>query len=112
MNSKSVLLVKEHPVFRALLRITFVAVLASLIGAITGCGSGSSSGSNPPPTNGTAPTNLAYPQTNVVTPVGQAITIDTPSVSGAPTSFTVSPALPAGLNLSASTGAISGTPTS
>jgi hypothetical protein len=111
MNSKPVLLVKEDPSFRALLRLTFVVILAFLIAAMTGCG-GSSSGNNPPPTNGAAPTNLGYPQTNVVAIVGQAITTDTPSVTGAPTSFTVSPALPSGLSLSASTGAISGTPTS
>ena len=110
MNSKPVILVKEHPSFRALLRLTFVVILAFLFGAIAGCGGNSSGGA--PPTNGTAPTNLVYPQTNVAAIVGQAITTDSPSVTGAPTSFTVSPALPAGISLSASTGAISGTPTS
>lgn len=61
---------------------------------------------NPPP-----PTNLVYPQTTIAATVGQSIATDTPTVTGTVTSFTVSPALPAGLSLNASTGAISGTPT-
>jgi hypothetical protein len=43
--------------------------------------------------------------------VGTAITPLTPSVSGTVSEYTVSPALPAGLSLSATTGTISGTPT-
>ncbi|WP_353072831.1 beta strand repeat-containing protein [Tunturiibacter gelidoferens] len=62
---------------------------------------------NPPP-----PTNLVYPQTTIAATVGQAITTDTPTVTGTVTSYTISPALPAGLSLDATTGAISGTPTS
>jgi len=61
--------------------------------------------------NPAAPTNLAYPQTTITGIVGQAITTDTPTVTGTVTSYSISPALPAGLSLSTSTGAISGTPT-
>jgi hypothetical protein len=62
--------------------------------------------------NAAPPTNLVYPQTSIPAAVGQAIVTDIPTVTGTITSYTVSPSLPAGLNISASTGAISGTPTS
>jgi len=58
-----------------------------------------------------APSNLNYPQINIVATVGTQITTDTPSVTGTVSSWTISPALPLGLSLSTSTGAISGTPT-
>jgi hypothetical protein len=58
-----------------------------------------------------APSNLVYPQTAINATVGQAISTDTPTVTGTVTSYSVSPALPAGLSLSATSGAISGTPT-
>jgi len=58
----------------------------------------------------TAPANLTYPQTSIDATVGVAIKTDTPTFSGTVTSYTVSPSLPAGLSLSASTGAISGMP--
>jgi hypothetical protein len=96
--------------FRGLLcNITFLA-LAALFGAIAGCGSGGGSGSTPS-TNGTPPTNLVYPQTTISATVGQAIAADTPTVSGSVTTYSVSPGLPAGLSLSGSAGAITGTPT-
>lgn len=57
------------------------------------------------------PTNLSYPQTQIHATVGQEISPDLPSVSGTVTSFAVAPALPAGLSLNASSGAITGTPT-
>lgn len=57
------------------------------------------------------PLSLAY-TTPVGYIVGQAITPNVPTrTGGAPTSYTVSPALPSGLNLSSTTGIISGTPT-
>ena len=62
--------------------------------------------------NAALPSNLTYPQTSIVATVGQAIVADTPSVTGTVTSYSVSPALPAGLNISGSTGTVSGTPTS
>lgn len=71
-----------------------------------GC-SGGLSGTTATP----APTNLIYPQTTVSATVGQAITTVTPAVTGAVSSYSVTPALPAGINLNTTTGAISGTPT-
>jgi hypothetical protein len=58
-----------------------------------------------------APSNLVYPQTMISASVRQAITPDIPTVTGAVSSYSVSPALPTGLSLSTTTGAISGTPT-
>jgi hypothetical protein len=55
--------------------------------------------------------NLVYAQTTISASVGQAITPDTPTVTGTVSSYSVSPALPAGLSLNTSTGTISGTPT-
>ncbi len=59
----------------------------------------------PPP-----PSNLSYPSPNTFTQ-GVAITNLNPTVTGTVTSYSVSPALPAGLSLNTSTGVISGTPT-
>ncbi|WP_263384891.1 Ig domain-containing protein [Granulicella arctica] len=92
--------------YRAQLITTFLLTLACLLLAIVGCGSHPSNPSNPAP-----PTNLVYPQSTITAMVGQEIAADTPSVTGTVTSYTISPALPAGLNLNATTGAISGTPT-
>jgi hypothetical protein len=61
--------------------------------------------------NPVAPSNLAYPQTTIAATVGQAIASDTPTVTGTVSSYSVSPGLPAGLNLDPSTGILSGTPT-
>jgi hypothetical protein len=57
------------------------------------------------------PANLVYPQTSITATVGQAITTDTPTITGTVTSYSISPALPAGLGINTTTGAISGTPT-
>lgn len=57
-----------------------------------------------------APTGLNYTTPNVFT-VDEAITDLTPTVTGTVTSYSVSPALPAGLSLNTTTGVISGTPT-
>ena len=59
--------------------------------------------------NHTAPTALAYNTPNVYT-IGSAIVPLSPTVSGSALSFTVSPALPAGLTIDGATGVISGTP--
>jgi hypothetical protein len=75
---------------------------------LSGCGgSGSGSGGG----GGSAPSNLTYPQTSINATAGTAIAQDTPTVSGTVTGYTISPALPVGLALNATTGAISGTPT-
>ena len=59
-----------------------------------------------------APANLAYPVTTAVYTAGTAIAANTPTHTGGDVdTYTVSPALPAGLSLAAKTGTISGTPT-
>ena len=60
--------------------------------------------------NNAPPTNLAY-TTPVTYTLGTDINPNTPTVTGTVTSYSVSPALPAGLSLSATTGVISGAPT-
>jgi Putative Ig domain len=82
----------------ALLRLS-VFVMAV---ALSACGGGSSSGTTPPSAlSYSGPTSLV---------VGTAATL-TPSVMGTASSWAVTPALPAGLSLDATTGVISGTPT-
>lgn len=61
--------------------------------------------------NPVAPAGLSYAQASIVAQVGTAITADTPTVTGTVSSYTISPALPAGLGIDPSSGAISGTPT-
>ena len=55
--------------------------------------------------------DLAYSSPTVLYTFGSAIAANTPSVTGSATRFSISPALPAGLTLNSSTGAITGTPT-
>jgi uncharacterized repeat protein (TIGR01451 family) len=62
--------------------------------------------------NDLAPSNLTYSTSSAVYTVGTAITPNTPTSSGGNVgSYSVSPALPAGLSLDTVTGVISGTPT-
>ncbi|WP_338225869.1 beta strand repeat-containing protein [Algoriphagus confluentis] len=59
-----------------------------------------------------APSTLSYTNNNPTYCANQAITANNATVTGgSATSFTVSPALPAGLSLNPSTGQITGTPT-
>jgi len=75
---------------------------------IGGCGGGNSgSGGN----QQAAPSNLVYPQPTIKAVVGTAIQSDAPTVSGTVSGYAISPALPAGLAMSQSSGMISGTPT-
>jgi 6-phosphogluconolactonase (cycloisomerase 2 family) len=86
--------------FRSI-RILIGIAVAALVSA---CGGGGSGGGTP------APSGLSYP-TPPTFLVGQAISPLSPKVTGVVSTYSVSPALPAGLNLSASTGVIFGTPT-
>ena len=62
--------------------------------------------------NDVTPSSLAYSPSSFSLTKGTAMTTVTPTVNGGTiTSWSVSPSLPAGLSLDASTGAISGTPT-
>ncbi|KAK8793373.1 hypothetical protein WA158_004732 [Blastocystis sp. Blastoise] len=58
-----------------------------------------------------APYNINYPSTTYTWNTNFAITTITPTYSGTVTSWTINPALPNGLSISSTTGAISGTPT-
>lgn len=59
-----------------------------------------------------APSSLSYSSGSPVSyPVGSSITNNVPTVTGIVDTYSVLPALPAGLSISASTGVISGTPT-
>jgi hypothetical protein len=83
---------------------TSAAVVCAVMAAGCGGSGGSDGGSTP-----------VAPQASYVSPSdyvqGQAITPLAPTVTGTATGFSVSPALPAGLAMNASTGVISGTPT-
>ena len=85
----------------ALLRAVLLSVTAVLFGVIVGCSSGGSS----PTTTTAAPANLAYPQAAITVVTGQPISADTPTVNGSVTSYSVAPAMPAGLSLNTTTGA-------
>src|SRR5207302_11208285 len=62
--------------------------------------------------NDVAPSALTYSTNPATYTNGTAITANSPmSAGGAVVSYSVSPALPAGLSLSTSTGVITGTPT-
>jgi hypothetical protein len=84
---------------------TLVILFAAL--TLSACGGGGSDSGTPPVT---APSNLSYSSPQVYS-VGTAITTLTPTVTGTVSSYAVSPALPAGLTLNTTSGAISGTPT-
>jgi hypothetical protein len=92
--------------------LPLLAVVLSLSACGGGGGGGKSSGSGgpPPPPATPPPSALSYasPQNY---DVGTAITPLDPTVTGTVTSYSVAPALPAGLSLDAATGRISGTPT-
>lgn len=85
--------------------------LASL--SLVSCGGGGGGGGRGPATPpAVAPSNLTYSEALVIYLMNQRIVANAPSFMGDdPDSFTVAPALPAGLTLDANTGVISGTPT-
>ena len=84
---------------------TLSAIVCAFIAA--GCGGGGGGG---------ASTQPPAPQVSYASPPqyvqGQAISPLAPSVTGTATTFSVAPALPAGLTINAGTGVISGTPSS
>jgi len=90
-----------------------LALSAAFLLSLAGCGGGGGGevlGNPPPPPN--APTALAYP---VPAPVYETSTPVTPNVpthgGGAVDSWSIAPALPAGLAFDTGTGAITGSPT-
>jgi hypothetical protein len=64
----------------------------------------------PPPPAAAAPSALSYTSASTYT-TGTALTPLEPTVTGTVTSYVVSPGLPAGMTLDATTGQIAGTPT-
>jgi hypothetical protein len=93
------------PLFRNQ-RLVVSVLLLFLLNLSFGCSSGQSDAPKV-----AAPSALVYPQTSITVIPGQAVANDTPTVSGTVTSYSISPALPSGLTLNSSTGAIGGTPT-
>jgi len=82
--------------------------LSAILFLLCGCGGGS----NPTPQYIQPPFNLTYTTSTADYIKGTPITANSPtSAGGAAGSYSVSPALPAGLTLSTSTGVITGTPT-
>ncbi len=88
-----------------------VVIVFLLLGGIQGCGGGGRGNGNSNPTPLIAPSGLSYSQPAIAATMNHAVTADVPTVTGTVDSYTVAPALPAGLFLNSSTGTISGTPT-
>ena len=94
-------------------RISRLLLISLLMTVITACGGGGDDSGGGGGGGGNAtppPSGLSYPSPQSFT-VGTAATAISPTVSGTVSSYAVSPALPEGLSLNASTGQISGTPT-
>jgi len=87
-------------------RPVHIAMCALLSLLLVACGGGGGGSNQPAP-----PAGLGYPAPPNYT-INVAITALNPTVNGSVTSYTISPALPAGLSLNTTTGVISGTPTS
>src|SRR5687767_4825039 len=81
-----------------------------LLGGCGGGGGGGADGAKTGLTGQAAPSGLSYPSPRVLI-VSQPAAEIVPTVSGTVSSYSVSPALPAGLSLNTATGVISGTPT-
>jgi hypothetical protein len=86
--------------------------VASVLAALAQAGCGGSSAPPPTPPAIAAPAELGYATNPAVYHRGTAIAANAPhSTGGAVASYSVSPALPAGLGLDANTGVLTGTPT-
>ena len=97
----------HHRISRPLTLVILSLSLTTVILLFCGCGGGSSTSAVVQP-----PSALSYTTGTGVYTQGTAITPNSPtSTGGAVASYSVNPALPAGLALSTSTGVISGTPT-
>jgi hypothetical protein len=88
------------------LSLDWLSISLLALSLLTGCGLGTQI----TPQGGSAPT-ISYPVTAISVAVNTAMSTDTPTITGSPTSLTLSPSLPAGLSFNSTTGAISGTPT-
>jgi hypothetical protein len=96
-----------------ILKRVFICLLGALVlGTALSCSNGGNPSTQQLQQSPAAPSGLTYAQTSIVVTVGQAITSDTPTVAGTVTTWSISPALPAGLSFNSATGVISGTPTS
>jgi hypothetical protein len=99
-----------HALHRAKQLCAAFGFAAVLVSGLAGCSSGNG-GSNPPaPAPVPAPSALSYPTPPTLTR-GTAMATLNPTVTGTVTTYSVSPALPAGIAINAGSGAISGTPT-
>lgn len=89
-------------------RIAF-RILPILLAFVPACGGGGGGGG--PTVPAIAPTTLGFSSGEVFATSGVALDSVTATVDGDPVTFSISPALPAGLTLNPSSGTISGTPT-
>jgi len=97
----------HHRISRPLTLMILSLSLTAVFLLLCGCGGGSSTSAVVQP-----PAALSYTTATAVYTQGTAITANNPtSTGGAVASYSVSPALPAGLSLNTSTGIIDGTPT-
>jgi hypothetical protein len=86
-----------------------LSLISYALFALAACGGGGGGGGDGGG-GGTAPSALTY-TSPVTATVGTALAALSPTVTGTVSSYSVSPALPAGLSLNTVTGVISGTPT-
>ncbi len=87
--------------------LCFVGLVSLGLVSLAAChGKGGGGGTNA----GTPPSNLEYPHNPSIYVVDLAGEDNVPSVAGVASSFSIQPALPAGLSFDSSTGAIRGTP--
>lgn len=89
------------------LRFWWLALMVCAMATLSACGGGHDRRSTAEP-----PASVAYGTNQALYVTTEAVTPNTPNVTGgAASTFSVSPALPAGLKLDPQTGIISGTPT-
>lgn len=92
--------------------LRLIALCGTSLMVLVACGGNRSGAPATPPPEGAAPAALSYDTPRALYVKGEAIAANHARVSGgAVASFTVSPALPAGLYIDALTGVITGTPT-